>query len=133
MTLDITPFERSIARLDEGIKRFAADTSDTQVRDGLIQRFELTYESSHKTLKRYLESRSADPAAYDAMPFQDLIRSGNEQGLLQGKWPAWQRYRDLCSKAIHAYDEAVAAEVVTGIPAFFTEAVFLHSRLRQRL
>ena len=29
------------------------------------------------------------------MSFADLIRSGNEQGLLLGTWPDWKRYRDM--------------------------------------
>ena len=49
---DITPLERAIQRLDEGLERYRNDTSDLQIRDGLIQRFEFTYELSCKTLKR---------------------------------------------------------------------------------
>ncbi|WP_268887591.1 nucleotidyltransferase substrate binding protein [Kingella kingae] len=39
--------------MQEGWQRYLQDTSDTQIRDGLIQRFEFTYEISHKILKRY--------------------------------------------------------------------------------
>ena len=37
-TLDLTPLQRAIERLDEGWKRYQQDISDTQIRDGLIQR-----------------------------------------------------------------------------------------------
>ena len=53
--LDVTPLARAAHRLAEGLARYERDTTDEQVRDGLIQRFEFTYEVSHKTLKRYLE------------------------------------------------------------------------------
>ena len=86
--LNITPFECAIQRLEEGWARYQQDTCDLQIRDGLIQRFEFTYESSHKMLKRYLEFVSPTPKEYDDMAFPDLIRSGNEQGLLLGDWPA---------------------------------------------
>jgi hypothetical protein len=64
------------------------------------------------------------------MPFQDLIRTGNEQGLLRGDWPAW-RYRDM--RASHTYAAAVAAQVPAGIPDFLAEATYLCEQLQQRL
>lgn len=130
--LDLTPLGNAVARLKEGLERHLRETGDTQVRDGLIQRFEFTYEISHKMLKRYLEAVSASPEQYDAMPFQDLIRSGNEQGLLSGDWPMWRAYRGMCSKTSHTYDEDVALEVVAGIPQFLAEADHLYRQLRER-
>lgn len=133
MTLDISSLEKAVARLEEGLARYLRDTSDTQIRDGLIQRFEFTYELSHKMLKRYLELASPSPQEFDSMPFQDLIRTANEQGLLLNPWPNWRNWRDMRSKTSHTYDEAKALEVVAGIPDFLAEAVFLRDQLRQRL
>lgn len=86
-SLNLQSLSNAITRLDEGWQRYQQDISDTRIRDGLIQRFEFTYEISHKTLKRYLEYASANPAEFDQMTFQDLIRTANEQGLLLGDWP----------------------------------------------
>lgn len=130
---DLSAFEKAIQRLDEGFQRYEKDITDTQIRDGLIQRFEFTYELSHKMLKRYLEFASPTPEQYDGMPFQDLIRSGNEQGLLLGEWPHWRRYREMRSKTCHTYDESIALEVVAGIPEFLSEARFLRDKLQERL
>lgn len=130
---DPSAFEKAIRRLDEGMQRYQQDATDTQIRDGLIQRFEFTYELSHKMLKRYLEYTSATPEHYDGLAFQDLIRSGNEQGLLFGDWSQWKKYRDMRSKTSHTYDENVALEVVMGIPQFLDEARFLRDTLRERL
>jgi len=132
MTLDISAFEKAITRLAEGLARYRQNIADDQIRDGLIQRFEFTYELGHKMLKRYLESASATPAQYDTMPFQDLIRSGNEQGLLLGDWPVWRKYRDMRAQTSHTYDEAKALEVVAGIPDFLAEVEFLWDQLRRR-
>lgn len=132
-SLDITPLERALARLEEGWRRYLQDHEDLQIRDGLIQRFEFTYELAHKMLKRFLRLTSASPQQYDDMPFQDLIRAGNEQGLLRGEWPDWRRYREMRAKTSHAYDENVALEVVRGIPEFLTEVRHLRERLRERL
>ena len=51
---DLTPLKKAILRLEEGLIRYQEDISDIQIRDGLVQRFEFTYEISHKILKRYL-------------------------------------------------------------------------------
>lgn len=131
--LDLTPLSKAIARLQEGWARYQQDVSDTQIRDGLIQRFEFTYEISHKMLKRFLEATSANPAEIDDMSFQDLVRSGNERNLLLGDWPKWRTYRDMRAKTSHTYAESVALEVVTGIPEFMDEAAYLQNRLRAGL
>jgi nucleotidyltransferase substrate binding protein (TIGR01987 family) len=132
MALDLVSFDNAIARLREGIALYEASPGQTIIRDGLIQRFEFTYELSHKMLKRALEAGTASPGQYDQMAFADLIRSGNEQGLLLGDWPRWKRYRELRAKSSHSYDEAVALEVVQGIAAFLAEAAFLRDQLRAR-
>lgn len=123
--LDITSLKNAVVRLDEGILRYQSDITDLQIRDGLIQRFEFTYELSHKMLKRYLELTSPNPMEFDAMTFQDLIRSGNEKGLLLGDWADWKVYRDMRSRTSHTYDENTAIQVVSGIPKFLAEVKFL--------
>ena len=130
---DITTLNRAVARLDEGLLRYQTDISDLQIRDGLIQRFEFTYEISHKILKRYLELTSANPQEFDGMTFQDLIRTGNEKSLLLGNWQNWKQYRDMRSRTSHTYDEDIALQVVEGIPQFLEEVKFLQQSLQERL
>lgn len=129
--LDITPLKNAVVRLDEGLVRYELDISDLQIRDGLIQRFEFTYELSHKMLKRYLEQTSPNPAEFDGMSFQDLIRTGNEKGLLLGNWTDWRRYREMRSRTRHAYDENTAIQVVFGIPQFLEESKYLVQSLQK--
>ena len=133
MKLDFTSLMNAISRLQEGLDVYGRDTSQTLIRDGLVQRFEFTYEIAHKTLQRYLENASPTPEQYDNMPFQDLIRSGNEQGLLLGDWPKWKGYRDMRAKTRHTYNEKVALEVVVGIPPFLDEVRYLRDQLSKRL
>ena len=131
--LDIKPFVNAIERLREGYERHRREPADEQLRDGLIQRFEFTYELAHKMLRRYLRMVSPSPDLFDQMPFQDLIRSGNEFGLLLGDWPKWRHYRDLRARTSHTYAAKVAIEVVEGIPAFLAEAEHLRDTLVRRL
>ena len=132
-SLDIGPFVNAVARLREGVDRHRREPDDEQLRDGLIQRFEYTYEFSHRMLRRYLRLIAPSPDIYGQMPFQDLIRTGNEQGLLRGDWPAWRRYRDMRARTSHTYAAAIAAQVAAVIPEFLTEATHLRDQLQQRL
>ncbi|WP_296704070.1 nucleotidyltransferase substrate binding protein [Thiocapsa sp. UBA6158] len=130
--LDISALEKVIARLAEGIARYQQAITDTQIRDGLIQRFEFTYELSHKMLKRDLVSVSPSPDTDQSRALQDLIRSGNAQGRLQCDWPTWRRYSEMRGMTSHTYDEDTALAVVDAIPSFLAEATYLRDRLKER-
>ena len=130
--LDLTPLANAVQRLDEGLARYQQDITDTQIRDGLIQRFEFTYEISHKILKRHLKQVSASPGAFNEMAFADLIRSGNEHGLLLGDWSDWKGYRERRGKTSHTYNEEIAMDVVQSIPDFLLEVRHLLKKLQER-
>ncbi|QDH16976.1 HI0074 family nucleotidyltransferase substrate-binding subunit [Swingsia samuiensis] len=132
MTLYLTPLERALDRLIEGWARHAGEPDDEQLRDGLIQRFEFTYELSHKTLKRFWESIAASPDEYDRMGFPDLIRSANEAGLLKSAWPQWSVFRKMRNMTSHTYNESSAKQVVATIPDFIEKARFLLAALKER-
>ena len=133
MTLDITSLGSAVKRLREGLSRYEREPKDEQVRDGLIQRFEFTYELSHKMLRRYLRESAATPEEIERMLFADLIRTGNAQGLVRGEWQSWRRFRETRARTSHAYDERAASEVVSAIPAFLAEAEHLYAELQRRL
>lgn len=84
-------------------------------------------------LRRYLRLVSASPDMYDGMPFQDLIRTGNEQGLLRSVWPTWRHCRDMRARSSHTYSAAIAEQVTAGIPDYLAEATHLCGQLLQRL
>ena len=131
MQLDFTSFVSAVGRLEEGLERYNHDTSDSQIRDGLIQRFEFTYDLAHKMLRRQLESVSANPEQVDRLSFADLIRSVTEQGLIKSNWSEWRTWREMRNITSHTYDEAKARQVVDGIPAFLAEARDLAERSQQ--
>jgi nucleotidyltransferase substrate binding protein (TIGR01987 family) len=131
--LDIGPLVNEVERLREGLERHRREPDDDQLRDGLMQRFEFTYELSNRMLRRYPRQVAASPDAVGQMLFQDMIRSLNEQGLLRGDWPAWRLYRDMRARTSQTYTAAVAKQVVDCIPDFLAEAAHLRDQLRQRL
>jgi nucleotidyltransferase substrate binding protein (TIGR01987 family) len=131
--LDITALVNAIERLREGLARHQREPTDEQVRDGLIQRFEYTYELCHRFLRRFIRQTAASPEEVDRMAFQDLIRTANQRGLLSGDWPAWHRYRDLRAQTSHTYRAETAQRVAEAIPAFLEEAEYLRDQLQMRL
>jgi nucleotidyltransferase substrate binding protein (TIGR01987 family) len=133
MKLDIASLGNAVQRLREGLTRYEREAKDEQIRDGLIQRFEFTYELSHKMLQRYLREAAPSPDEIARMPFADLIRTGNAQGLLRGDWPVWRRFREMRSRTSHTYDAKVASQVVSAIPEFLEEAEHLYAELRRKL
>jgi nucleotidyltransferase substrate binding protein (TIGR01987 family) len=130
--LDLAPLANAVDRLREGLARHLGEPADEQLRDGLIQRFEYTYELCHRMLKRFIRLTAASPEEVDRMPFQDLIRTANQLGLLAGDWPAWHRYRDQRARTSHTYRAETARQVAEAIPAFLAEAEFLLDQLRSR-
>jgi nucleotidyltransferase substrate binding protein (TIGR01987 family) len=133
MKLDTTSLGNAVRRLREGLARYEREPADEQIRDGLNQRFEFTYELSHKMLRRYLKEITASPDEVERLPFADLIRTGNSQGLLRGDWPAWRRFREMRVRAAHTYDVKVASEVAAAVPWFLEEAEHLYAELQRRL
>lgn len=129
MPLDFSPLANAVARLAEGLARHRAAPDDDQLRDGLIQRFEFTYDLSHKLLRRAVEQAAANPAEIDRMSFPTLIRTASEQGLVAGDWAVWRTYREMRNITSHTYDEAKARQVTAAIPDFLAEAQALLARL----
>ena len=48
-----------------------------RLREGLIQRFEFTYELAHRTLQRYLRESAASAHDINQLTFADLIRTAS--------------------------------------------------------
>jgi nucleotidyltransferase substrate binding protein (TIGR01987 family) len=131
--LDVTALANAVLRLREGLARCREEPTDEQLRDGLIQRFEFTYELSHRMLRRFLRETAPSPDEVERMAFADLIRAGSAQGVLRAGWPAWRRFREMRARTSHVYDGAAALAVAAAIPEFLQEAEHLCSALQRRL
>ena len=91
MSLDFSAFSNAISQLQKSLEYVNSPSAQQdaglreQLRNSVIQCFEFTYELSHKMLKRYLEATVANPEEIDLSTFQNLIRLGNEKGLLRSE------------------------------------------------
>lgn len=132
MPLDFTPLANAVDRLAEGLARHQKEPGDAQLRDGLIQRFEFTYDLAPKMLRRAIEAAAANPGEIDAMSFATLIRTAQEQGYVAAGWDKWRTYREMRNITSHTYDEAKAAQVVAAIPGFLADVRELVGELQRR-
>lgn len=138
INLDFSSFQNAISQLEKSLKfaqsPMAMKDPDLfeQLRNSVIQCFEFTYELSHKMLKRYLEKTAASPEEIDLSTFQNLIRTGNEKGLLRSDWLLWRIFRQARTDSSHTYDEGKAETVYSIAPDFLEEAKFLYGQLVER-
>lgn len=138
MNLDFTPLGNAVGQLEKALWYANSDIARAdsglreQLRNSVIQCFEFTYELSHKMLKRYLEETAASPEEIDLSTFQNLIRLGNEKGLLRSDWTTWRAYRQARTDSSHTYDEDKAECVFEVAPDFLDEARYLFGELEKR-
>ena len=138
MTLDYSPLAGAISQLEKSLKYASSEMAQQdaglfeQLRNSVIQCFEFTYELSHKMLKRYLEETAPSPDEIDLSTFQNLIRTGNEKGLLRSDWSKWKNYRQARTDSSHTYDEDKALAVYVVAPDFLDEARYLYQKLVER-
>lgn len=138
MGLDFSSLQSAISRLEKSLEFANSPIAKSdpelfeQLRNSVIQCFEFTYELSHKMLKRYLEETAASPEEIDLGTFQNLIRTGNEKGLLRSDWLRWRVYRQARTDSSHTYDERKAEAVYAVAPDFLEEAKYLYAQLVKR-
>ena len=138
MNIDFSPLANAISQLEKSIAFATSEMAENdkdlfeQFRNSVIQCFEFTYELSHKMLKRYLEETAANPEEIDLSTFQNLIRIGNEKGLLRSDWTVWRDYRHARSNSSHTYDSNKAEAVYHIAADFLAEAHYLYRQLQAK-
>lgn len=138
MNLDFSPLASAISQLEKSLVYANSDMAKNdaglfeQLRNSVIQCFEFTYELSTKMLKRYLEETAASPEEIDFSTFQNIIRIGNEKGILRSDWTRWKTYRQARTDSSHTYDEDKAHAVYEISPDFLDEARYLFRELTER-
>lgn len=122
-----------ISSLVKGQIRYNNNLGDDLLRDGLIQRFKVTYDLFHKILKTYLGITYENPKQINQMTFKDWITLAHERGIALNDWSMWQEYRDQRSRTIYSFDLTVANNVLSIIPDFVKEVEFIYSKIGNKL
>ena len=99
------------------------------LRDGLIQRFEFSFDLAIKLLRRHLETTEPVAESVGELSFAGLVRLADARGLLRGGLPIWQEFRAARNTSSHAYDALLAQQVLEQVSVFADEAEYLYQQL----
>jgi nucleotidyltransferase substrate binding protein (TIGR01987 family) len=125
--------EKSLVTLKEAWIEYQKDISNTFIRDSVIQRFEYTFELSHKILRRFLSETEASRAEVSEMLFNELIRLGCKRGLLLNDLETWDKYRKSRNLTSHNYDEFNADNVAVIIPVFIEDIEYELAKIKEKM
>ncbi len=111
----LTNFHNAMSRLKEGVQKW--DEADDLARDGLIQRFEFTFELAWKTLKTCFE----EEGLIGLNSPKTVLREAYAAGLLKSEelWLAMLQDRNSTA---HIYSEQVAVQICRRIQERYLDA-----------
>ncbi len=134
--IDLSPLRRALSMLNEARAFWHAQPAGgalrPHLRSAVIQSFEFSYELSVRLLRRVLMERAASASTVVDLSFNDLLRLGADNGLLEDPL-RWRQWRELRYASSHAYDEAKAQAVAEGAERFAADAAALLAALEASL
>ena len=98
-------FSKALSRLEDALLK---DISDDLVVDGIIQRFEFTFEQAWKVMKLHLENQGI---LDEALAPRSTIRCAYKHRLIENG-DLWIEMMLDRNRTSHMYDEATAIEIV---------------------
>lgn len=117
-------YQKALAKLQDALEQFDEDMTDLE-KEGMIQRFEYTYELAWKTLQDLLYERGYTDIKGPTLVLQQALRDTyitEEEG-----WRKMKAARELTS---HTYDEHTANTIVMAIrDTYFNLLVALQKKL----
>ena len=114
---------RAVQRLGEALDEYAANPTDT-VRDGVIQRFEFTFELAWKSLKEYmLDQGSTAPLQFP----KQVLREAYAAGLIDDD-RLWVDMLEARNSTSHIYDDRQAAAVMSDIQQHYLQTLLALAR-----
>jgi len=121
-------FTKALNKIREALENISstAELSDLE-KEGLIQRFEYTYELAWKTLKDLLEYKGYT----DVKSPNEVLKQGFADGYIQNhdQWRLMQRARNITS---HIYDEQEALNITEEISkVYFRLLEALNKKLQE--
>lgn len=122
-------FEAAYRLLEEAMADGGANLSDLE-KEGVVQRFEYTYELAWKTLKDYLENSGLVIAPVTP---KQVIKEAFAAKLLESG-EVWVRMLDHRNLLSHTYDRSVFDTAISAVEDDYLLAIGeLHTRLKEDL
>lgn len=109
-------YKNALKKLNEGLKRL--EYEDDLLRDGIIQRFEFTFELAWKTLKAIFE----DEGLIGLNSPKTVLREAFSAGIIRNEelWLSMLRDRNSTT---HIYSEEMAKKICLNIEEKYTETL----------
>lgn len=114
----LNSYQKALSRLAEVVNVAKNRQLNDFEADGLIQRFEFTFELAWKLMKGYAEYQGTDK---EIMGSRDAIRWAYESKLISDS-NVWMEMVKRRNDTSHTYDEDTAAEVVLRIKDSYYQA-----------
>lgn len=114
----LNSFRKALRRLAEVVYVMDVRQLNDFEADGLIQRFEFTFELAWKLMKSYAEYQGVDK---EIMGSRDAVRWAFDCGLIIGS-DVWMEMIKRRNDTSHTYDENTAAEVVKCVKDIYFQA-----------
>lgn len=98
------------------------------IKESVIQRFEICYDTLWKTLKRYLVEELGVPDTPNSP--KPIFRIAAENKLLHSNVERWLRYADARTLTSHNYSEEKAEEAIALMRSYIPDAISLLERMK---
>ena len=116
-------FEKAFFQLSEAVEKI--NTLSILEKEGLVQRFEYTFELAWKTLNDFLESQNVDVK----FP-REIIKTGFQYELIEDG-EIWLEMLEMRNIITHTYDEAIFnSSIIKITDNFYPEIKKLYSLLK---
>ena len=112
MLQKIENYKNACSQLSTAVSAYSAAPEDALYRDGLIQRFEFTFELAWKSLKEYMEDQGAD---MNGITFSKQVFKAAYANRLIHDEAVWLSMLDARNLMSHIYDEETAVNVAQRI------------------
>ena len=115
MLQKVENYQNALRRLEEAIARYQAAPNDTLYRDGLIQRFEFTFELAWKSLKEYMEDQGM---VMTIVSPRSVLKEAYAAGIIDNP-DIWNEAVDSRNLMSHIYDEETAISIADRVSSEF--------------
>ncbi|MBN2676260.1 MAG: nucleotidyltransferase substrate binding protein [Alphaproteobacteria bacterium] len=120
----------TIQKLIDSLKEILIEKPSRVHIDAAIQRFEYLYQITTKVMQTYLKHTEVKEA-YAYMCFKGILRLVAEKGLIDDPIE-WNRFREIRSMTLQAYDLGKAEAIYKVLPIFIQKCEFLLAQLKER-
>ena len=124
--LDIENLRNAYESLNKAYKFYSEENNNSDINDmyadSCIKRFEYTYETAWKTMKKYL--KLVYNKSEEELTMNNIFRYMEGYGFAES-WLSWKEYNTQRNNTAHEYNFQKARRLIQIIPNFLVDVKFL--------